>query len=116
MKRETLIDTAKYKNVLEADMATRDAAQLQHILEIMAESRGGQAILFADMHTPDAGDKLPDPDPELAAALDKRCGELGTTRDAMLAAVKAKVITPFEGQGESGQVMRDLVGLGHRVK
>lgn len=113
MPRETLLDDTKYGDALYADMAKRDEPHLRRILEIMAESDGGRAILFPGADDPQ--DRLPDQDPQFEAALDKRCAELSTTRAAVLAGVRGRVITPFEGGDASSGIKRDMARLGHRI-
>jgi hypothetical protein len=118
MPRETLLDAQKYEDALYADMKKRDRPHLRRILEIMAESDGGREILFPNITTGlDAKDKqAPDFDPELKKALDKRCAELGTTREAMLGEVEATVITPFKGNDDSAKAKQMMVRLGHRIR
>jgi hypothetical protein len=93
---------ATYQQTLARDMGRRSDAQLERILCVMAESAGGRQLLFgAPTATP------PQPaDAVLRAALDSR---LPGRAQAMLDAVRARVVTPLEHSGRTtdGDSLRD---------
>jgi hypothetical protein len=80
-----------YHDSVAADLALRSPSQIERILSVMAESNGGRQILFTTR------------DPTFLQALAER---LRGDETAMLARVRARVVTPFEGGSDDAAVLR----------